>query len=133
MKWKKNQFLFEHILQYFLIFVFIFMSYLKLSSAPEAVLAFEHLGMEPLGRFTIGVLEFNIVLLLLTKKFSPYGLILSFGILSGALIAHTTVLGWKNSLGSYNILIFFSSFIATLFMMFFRRRRLPLIGKSLST
>lgn len=127
---KRFFFLLECLLQAYLLLVFAFMSYMKLSSSPEAVFVFANLGMESTGRFAIGILELGIVFLLLTKKGSPYGLVLAFGVLCGAFIAHATVLGWKSSLG-YPILLFLLSFLVTLVMMFFKRKRLPLIGKSL--
>jgi uncharacterized membrane protein YphA (DoxX/SURF4 family) len=54
---------------------------------------FENLGMEPGGRYLIAILELAAALLLLIPFSAPWGAILAWGVMSGALIAHLTKLG----------------------------------------
>jgi len=65
----------------------------KFSPAPEAVVLFEQLKMEPLGRYIVGALESLALLLLLIPAGAAWGAILGWGVMTGALIAHATVLG----------------------------------------
>jgi len=54
---------------------------------------FAQLGMEPTGRYAIGAMELAAVALLLMPSSVAWGAILAWGVMSGAIIAHTTVLG----------------------------------------
>jgi len=65
----------------------------KLAPAPEAVEMFERLQMEPQGRYLIAALELLAVVLLLIRASAPWGAILGWGVMTGAVIAHCTVLG----------------------------------------
>ncbi len=65
----------------------------KFLGNPEAVRVFSSLGMEPGGRFLIGGLEAMVALLLLIPFGAPWGAILGWGLMSGALIAHLTEIG----------------------------------------
>ena len=104
----------------------------KLSSQMEAIEIFNSLGMEPDGRFLIGLIELGAALALLTRHFAAVGAVLSFGTMLGALIAHTTVLG-ISALGdggdkfTMMLILLFSSAI----VMSVRRKELPFIGKGL--
>lgn len=134
MKYKKQLLFFlEFFFKSLLIFVYSYMAYLKFSSDVESIFIFSKLEMEFLGRFIIGGIEAGIVFLLLTKKFFKYGLVLSFGIVLGTLIAHMTVLGWTTNIEEkYNVLFFLLICIPTISLMFLKRKLLPLIGKSLT-
>lgn len=65
----------------------------KFSAAPESVYIFETVGLEPFGRIGIGVLELIASILILYRKTTVYGALLSFGIISGAIFLHLTKLG----------------------------------------
>jgi hypothetical protein len=65
----------------------------KLSGQAPAVMIFETLGMEPAGRHLIGGLELIAVLLLLVRFSAAWGAILAWGLMTGAIIAHSTHLG----------------------------------------
>ncbi|KAB2836777.1 DoxX family protein, partial [bacterium] len=63
-------------------------AYGKLSSKPNEVQLFTVLGMEPTGRFIIGIVEGLAALLLLSPRYSAGGAFLALGTMLGALIAH---------------------------------------------
>lgn len=65
----------------------------KISGQAPAVRIFETLGMEPNGRHLIGGLELISVLLLLAPFSAAWGAILAWGLMTGAIIAHSTHLG----------------------------------------
>ncbi len=65
----------------------------KLTGHAESIAVFETLGMEPGGRYLIAVLELAAAVLLLIPYSAPWGAILTWGVMSGALIAHLTELG----------------------------------------
>jgi len=65
----------------------------KFLGNPEAIRIFSALGMEPGGRFLIGGLEGLAALLLLLPFGVPWGAMLGWGLMSGAVIAHLTEIG----------------------------------------
>jgi len=65
----------------------------KFTGRPEAIELFTALGMEPTGRYLVGALELLVLVLLLTPRAAPWGAILGWGVMSGAVIAHATRLG----------------------------------------
>lgn len=67
--------------------------YFKFTAAPESVHIFKTVGLEPFGRIGIGVLELIAALLLLIKRTTIYGAILSISLISGAIFLHLTKLG----------------------------------------
>ena len=92
---------------------------------------FTSLGMEPHGRYIIGVLELLCALLLFSEQLSALGAFLSVGIMLGASIAHATVIGISvNGDGGELFLQLIVVFICSLFITWFRRKQLPIIGSS---
>ena len=69
--------------------------FFKFSGAPEAVAIFSSLGVEPWGRYLLGVLELITALLLIIPKkgFLKLGSKAAFIIGLGAIISHLFVLG----------------------------------------
>ncbi|MGI9532052.1 DoxX family protein [Lutimonas sp.] len=67
--------------------------FFKFTAAPESVYIFEQLGAEPYGRIGTGVIELIVAGLLLFKRTSLLGGILSMGVISGAIFSHIFVLG----------------------------------------
>lgn len=68
--------------------------YLKLTGHAAEIALFEALGMGDLGRYVIGVLEILAVVLILIPQSGVYGALLGVGLMSGAIIAHVTKIGW---------------------------------------
>ncbi|MBY0373369.1 MAG: hypothetical protein K2Q23_05200 [Bryobacteraceae bacterium] len=69
--------------------------FFKFTGARESVYIFSTLGLEPWGRIGSGVAELVASVLLLIPSTALFGALLSMGVISGAIIAHLTVLGIK--------------------------------------
>lgn len=69
--------------------------FFKFTGARESVYIFSTLGLEPWGRIGSGVAELIAAVLLLIPSTALFGALLSMGVISGAIIAHLTVLGIK--------------------------------------
>ena len=67
--------------------------YFKFSAHPDSVHIFETVGMEPWGRIGIGIIELIAAILILIPKTVWLGAGLTFGVISGAVIMHLTMLG----------------------------------------
>jgi putative oxidoreductase len=67
--------------------------FFKFSGAAESVYIFTTAGMEPWGRFGIGILELVAAVLLLFNKTAWLGSALALGLMSGAIGMHLTKLG----------------------------------------
>lgn len=67
--------------------------YFKFSGAEESVYIFTRIGMEPWGRFGVGVGELVAAALLLYRPVSWLGGLAGIGLMSGAVFFHLTVLG----------------------------------------
>ena len=94
--------------------------YAKFTGAEESIAMFTELGMEPQGRFLIGGLEALAVLLLLIPPSVNYGAGLAASLMTGALIAHATVIGFQGpnfSLGMMAV----GAFVGSLLILYFRR------------
>jgi uncharacterized membrane protein YphA (DoxX/SURF4 family) len=57
------------------------------------VYIFTQIGMEPLGRIGIGIMELIAALLILYPKTTPWGALLAAGLMAGAIFFHFTKLG----------------------------------------
>ena len=112
--------------------------FFKFTGAEESKYIFSTLGLEPWGRIGSGVVELIAVILLLIPRTVPYGAILAFGTIAGAIMSHLTKLGIvvKNSDGSsdggFLFLLACVVFVSSIVILFFHRRELPLIGYRLS-
>jgi uncharacterized membrane protein YphA (DoxX/SURF4 family) len=67
--------------------------FFKFTAAPESVYIFTTIGMEPVGRVGIGVLELLATILLLYPKTTALGALLALGLMAGAIYFHLTKLG----------------------------------------
>ena len=67
--------------------------FFKFTGAKESVYIFSTLGLEPWGRIGSGVAELVASVLLLIPSTALLGAVLSMGVISGAIVAHLTVLG----------------------------------------
>jgi uncharacterized membrane protein YphA (DoxX/SURF4 family) len=90
--------------------------FFKFTAAEESVYIFTQIGMEPVGRIGIGIMELIAALLILFPKTTPYGALLAVGLMAGAIFFHLTKLGIvvKNDGGQlfvYALLVLVSSAI----------------------
>ena len=72
--------------------------FFKFSGHPSSVEIFSVIGMEPHGRIIIGILELIAVILLLVPTTITLGAILSWGVMTGAILGHLTDIGFHGEL-----------------------------------
>ena len=67
--------------------------YYKFGAHEDSIYIFTTLGLEPYGRIGIGIMELIASALILLKKTSWAGALLTVGLMSGAIFSHLTQLG----------------------------------------
>ncbi|MEZ4808712.1 MAG: DoxX family protein [Allomuricauda sp.] len=104
--------------------------YFKFTAAPESVYIFETLGLEPMGRIGIGILELVAAILLIVPKTTWMGALLGMGILAGALFSHLTQLGIvvQNDGGTLFILASVT-FVFCAILAWKNRTKIPFLNK----
>ncbi|MFV9551325.1 DoxX family membrane protein [Algibacter sp. PT7-4] len=65
----------------------------KFFAHPDSVYIFSTIGLEPIGRIGIGILELIAGIFLIIPKTAWLGAILTIGVIGGAIIMHLTQLG----------------------------------------
>lgn len=73
--------------------IFLQTLYFKFSAHPDSIYIFSQLGAEPVGRITLGFIELICAVLLLVPTTKNVGIILSTGIILGAVASHLGPLG----------------------------------------
>jgi putative oxidoreductase len=103
--------------------------FFKFTGADESVYIFTTLGIEPFGRYASGIAELVASALLLIPGFTPYGALLSLGVISGALLSHLTILGIEvRGDGGLLFALAVIVFIGSLSILALRWRELPGAG-----
>lgn len=104
--------------------------YFKFSGAPESIYIFETLGLEPVGRIGLGVMELIVAILILVPRTTWLGAILGVGIMSGALFSHITKLGIvvQNDGGTLFTLALVT-FIFCVILVWKNRKQIPFVNK----
>lgn len=74
-------------------FIMLQTLYFKFTAAPESVYIFTQIGMEPVGRIGIGIMELIASILILIPATTVFGAILGVGLMSGAIFFHISKLG----------------------------------------
>ena len=117
--------------------MYLMMAIPKFGANEITIHIFTTLGVEPWGRYLTGAIEASVFVLILVPKTAIYGMILSLGVLLGAILSHLTVLGMvvQNETGTVNDggEIFTTALIMlalTLVNLYLNRRSIPIIGKS---
>ncbi|MEM9191040.1 MAG: DoxX family protein [Myxococcota bacterium] len=104
--------------------------YLKLIGNPPDIELFVALDMEPHGRVIIGLVEIAAGLLVLTPQ-AAIGALLAIGVMLGAIIAHSTVLGVDmDGHGPQLIGLLCLVILSSAMVLFARRRELPVVGRT---
>lgn len=103
--------------------------FFKFSGAPESVALFEALDAEPWGRLGTGAIEAIAVLMLLLPRYAAIGGVLGAGLMAGAVGSHLTELGieWQGD-GGLLFGLAVTTLVASLIVVFLRRRCLPIVG-----
>lgn len=102
----------------------------KFSAHPDSVYIFTKVGLEPVGRIGIGIIELVAGILLLLKKTAWSGALLTLGIIGGAIMMHLTQLGIEiNNDGGILFITALVTFILSGIILFIHRKDIPVIGK----
>ncbi|MBY0481381.1 MAG: DoxX family protein [Chitinophagaceae bacterium] len=97
-------------------FIMLQTLYFKFTAAPESVYIFTQIGMEPVGRIGIGIMELIASILILIPATTVFGAILGVGLMSGAIFFHLSKLGINvmddgGQLFIYAVIVFLCSLI----------------------
>lgn len=96
--------------------------YFKFTGSPESMYIFEKCGMEPEGRWGVGICELIAAVLLIVPKTAWLGGILGLGLMLGAIGLHLTVLGIEvMDDGGYLFLLATLVFICSIYVIFVNR------------
>ncbi|WP_435412591.1 DoxX family membrane protein [Psychroserpens mesophilus] len=102
----------------------------KFTSHPDSVYIFTKVGLEPMGRIIIGIVELLAGLLLLFKKTAWAGALLTLGVIGGAIMMHLTKLGIEiNGDGGVLFGTAIVTFMISASITFIYRKDIPIIGK----
>tara|TARA_R110002073_G_scaffold335320_1_gene526989 strand:- start:3593 stop:3994 length:402 start_codon:yes stop_codon:yes gene_type:complete len=105
----------------------------KFTAHPDSIYIFETVGLEPIGRIVIGVLELIAGILLLIPKTIWAGALLTLGLIGGAILMHLTLLGIEvNNDGGILFITAVITFILSVIVLYLYRKEIPIIGKKLN-
>ena len=106
----------------------------KFTAHLDSVYIFTKVGLEPMGRIGIGILELIAAILILFKRSVWIGSILSVALMSGALLMHVTDLGVEVN-GDSGKLFYMAVLIFTLsvYVGWTERRKIPFIKSIFNT
>ncbi len=102
----------------------------KFTAHPDSVYIFTQVGLEPFGRIGIGILELIAGILLLIPKTVWTGVILTLGIIGGAIFMHLTKLGIDVN-GDSGVLFYtaITTFILSGIILWIYRKDIPFLFK----
>lgn len=103
----------------------------KFTAHPDSVYIFTQVGLEPIGRIGIGILELIAGVLLLIPKTVWSGATLTLGLIGGAIFIHITKLGIEVN-GDSGILFYTAilTFILSGIILWIYRKDVPFIFKT---
>ncbi len=102
----------------------------KFTAHPDSVFIFTQVGLEPIGRIGIGILELIAGILLLIPKTVWAGSALTLGLIGGAIFIHLTKLGIEVN-GDSGVL-FYTAIITFVFsgiILWYYRKDIPFLFK----
>ena len=114
------------ILRIFAAFILGQTLFFKFTAAEESVAIFSAIGMEPHGRIIIGILELIAAILLLVPSTVSYGAILSWGVMSGAIIGHLTKIGIEGEQFSL-FLLAIGVWLSSAILMVIHKDQIPIL------
>lgn len=102
----------------------------KFTGHPDSIYIFSKVGLEPFGRIGIGIIELIAAMLLVIPKTIYFGAIISFGVISGAIILHLTILGIEVN-NDHGILFYTAVlvFILSAIIIWEERKNIPFLNK----
>ncbi len=102
----------------------------KFTANPISVYIFKTVGLEPLGRIAIGILELIAGILILIPKTVWIGAILTIGIIGGAIMMHLTKLGIEvNNDGGILFFTAIITFILASIILYLYQKDIPIVNK----
>lgn len=100
----------------------------KFTAHPDSVYIFTKVGLEPVGRIGIGLLELIASILLLIPKTIWAGALLTLGIIGGAIVMHLTQIGIVvNNDGGALFITALVTFILSAIILYMYRKDIPFI------
>jgi putative oxidoreductase len=103
----------------------------KFSAHPDSVYIFETVGLEPIGRIAIGILELIAGILLFIPKTIWVGATLTLGIIGGAILMHLTQLGIEvRNDGGVLFITAVVTFVLSGIILYLYRKDIPYLEKS---
>ena len=103
--------------------------YYKFGAHEDSVYIFTTLGLEPYGRIGIGVMELIASILILIKRTSWAGALLSVGLMAGAIFSHLTQLGIEvKGDGGQLFYMAIGTWVLSLFVLWSERKQIPFIN-----
>lgn len=118
------------ILQFILTGILGLAGWMKLSGDPQSQQLFQSLGMDPGGRYVIGILEILTACLLLRSCTAARGAFLSLCIMTGALIAHATRIGFLGDQSELTVM-WTVAFTCSVLIVGLRKRELRFLANAL--
>ncbi|MEK6839375.1 MAG: DoxX family protein [Nanoarchaeota archaeon] len=102
--------------------------FFKFTGAPEAVFIFTQIGVEPWGRYALGVLELLVSISFLVRRWVAVGAFLGVVMMIGALLAHFTFLGIDVQ-GDHGLLFGMAWIVlmSCAILLYTQRKELPLV------
>lgn len=104
----------------------------KFTAHPDSVYIFEQVGLEPVGRIGIGIVELISGILILIPRTVWLGALMTMGIIGGAIFMHLTDLGIEVK-GDGGVLFITAvvTFVLATILLFIHRKDIPIIGNKL--
>lgn len=110
-----------------IVFILAQTLFFKFTDAPETVELFSQLGMGAMGYKTIGFLELIASILLLIPASALWGAVLSWGLMSGALLAHLTKIGFEGP-HFYLGMMAITTWLLSMLIIYLRREQASFIA-----
>lgn len=103
--------------------------YYKFGGHEDSIYIFTTLGLEPYGRIGIGVMELIASILILLKRTSWAGALLTVGLMAGAIFSHLTQLGIEVK-GNGGQLFYMAvvTWVLSLVILWSERKQIPFIN-----
>ena len=98
----------------------------KFSDHPDTVALFGQLGMGAFGYKLIGSLELIACLLLLIPGVNAWGALLGWGLMTGAIIAHISKIGFEGPMGQLGTMAIIA-WLLCVTIMYVRRSEIPFL------
>ena len=103
--------------------------YYKFGGHEDSIYIFTTLGLEPYGRIGIGVMELIASILILLKRTSWAGALLTVGLMAGAIFSHLTQLGIEvKGDGGQLFYMAVGTWVLSLFVLLSERKQIPFIN-----